>query len=266
MLSALLVAVQLFVTRRSNRILNVALVTATVVVLVLMSWTVFRFVSAQDSLQSAQRNGSDSVQLLSAARILVLQAQSRREPRTRRAGNRRCVRRGLTSGEEAPRRDPTVRAACWARRATVAGRTGSVVAVDALEQAVPRSEQCARARFATLDDRGRVQRSGHARDRSGNQTGARSSTPTPARDHPRASATLNDDATDARSGFGSALDRDPGAARARRRARAPRSPAPHRGVPVSARRTFGAAAAVLCCVLNAARRSPTLQRRHRATP
>ena len=63
---ALLAAVQLFVTQRTNRTLNVALIGATVVVLVLMGWTLLRFVSAQDSLVRAQRNGSDSVQLLSA--------------------------------------------------------------------------------------------------------------------------------------------------------------------------------------------------------
>ena len=65
-LLALLLAMQVLVTRRSNRILNVALVTATVLVLVPVAWTVLHFVSAQDSLVRAERNGSDSVQLLSA--------------------------------------------------------------------------------------------------------------------------------------------------------------------------------------------------------
>ena len=63
-------------TRRSNRVLNVALVTATVVVFVLVVSTVLTFVTAQNALQRAQRNGSDTVQLLSAARILALQAQA----------------------------------------------------------------------------------------------------------------------------------------------------------------------------------------------
>jgi len=75
-LVALLVGVQLFVTRRSNRILNVGLAAATVVVVILLAWTIVRFVSAQSSLVDAQRKGSDTVQLLSAARILTLHAQA----------------------------------------------------------------------------------------------------------------------------------------------------------------------------------------------
>jgi hypothetical protein len=73
---ALLAGVQLFVTRRSNRILNVGLVGATVLVAIMLGWTLGRFVSAQNSLVDAQRKGSDAVQLLSAARILTLQAQA----------------------------------------------------------------------------------------------------------------------------------------------------------------------------------------------
>ena len=75
-LLALLIGVQLFVTRYSNRILNIGLVGATVLVLVMFGWTLVRFVSAQNSLVDAQRKGSDAVQLLSAARILTLQAQA----------------------------------------------------------------------------------------------------------------------------------------------------------------------------------------------
>jgi hypothetical protein len=72
----LLIAVQLLVRRRSNRILNIGLAGATVVVVILLGWTVVRFVSAQSSLVDAQQKGSDTVQLLSAARILTLQAQA----------------------------------------------------------------------------------------------------------------------------------------------------------------------------------------------
>ena len=75
-LLALLIGVQLFVTRHSNRILNVGLVGATVLVVIMFGWTLVRFVSAQNSLVDAQRKGSDAVQLLSAARILTLQAQA----------------------------------------------------------------------------------------------------------------------------------------------------------------------------------------------
>ena len=75
-LLGLLVGVQLLVTRRSNRLLNIGLVGATVLVVILFGWTLVRFDSAQNSLVDAQRKGSDAVQLLSAARILTLQAQA----------------------------------------------------------------------------------------------------------------------------------------------------------------------------------------------
>jgi hypothetical protein len=72
----LLVGVQMFVARRTHRVLNIWLVAATVVVLVMLIWTVTRFISEQDDLVRAQRNGSDSMQLLSTARLLTLRAQS----------------------------------------------------------------------------------------------------------------------------------------------------------------------------------------------
>jgi hypothetical protein len=72
----LLVVAQVFLTRRTNRVLNVPIVAATAVLVVVLGWVLLRFVSAQDSLVRAQRNGSDTVQLLSAGRILALQAQS----------------------------------------------------------------------------------------------------------------------------------------------------------------------------------------------
>jgi hypothetical protein len=73
---ALLIGVQLFVTRRSHRILNTGLAAATVLVLVMLVWTVVRFTSEQDALVRAQRHGSDQMQVLSSARILALRAQS----------------------------------------------------------------------------------------------------------------------------------------------------------------------------------------------
>ena len=94
-LIALLIAVQVLVTQRSNRILNIALVTATIVVLVLVGWTVVRFVSAQNSLQSAQRDGSDSVQLLSGGA----------HPRARRRRPTRTTH--SVSGEQALRTSRT---------------------------------------------------------------------------------------------------------------------------------------------------------------
>lgn len=71
----LLAVVQFGVARFTNRILNVALVVATVIVVGLAVWIVAGLVSEQNALASAQRRGSDSVQALSAARDLTLRAQ-----------------------------------------------------------------------------------------------------------------------------------------------------------------------------------------------
>jgi hypothetical protein len=73
---ALLVVVQIFVRRRSNRLLNLGLVAATVLVIGLLGWTLVRFAGAHDALNRAQERGSDSVEVLSSARILTLRAQN----------------------------------------------------------------------------------------------------------------------------------------------------------------------------------------------
>ena len=73
---ALLVVVQIFVRRRSNRLLNLGLVAATVLVIGLLGWTLIRFAGAHDALNRAQERGSDSVEVLSSARILTLRAQN----------------------------------------------------------------------------------------------------------------------------------------------------------------------------------------------
>ena len=73
---ALLVVVQVFVRRRSNRTLNLGLVGATALVVALFGWTLIRFAAGHDALQRAQSQGSDSVEVLSSARILSLRAQN----------------------------------------------------------------------------------------------------------------------------------------------------------------------------------------------
>jgi hypothetical protein len=73
---ALLGVVQVYVRRRSNRLLNLGLVAATVLVVGLLGWTLLRFASAHDALNRAQERGSDSVEVLSSARILTLRAQN----------------------------------------------------------------------------------------------------------------------------------------------------------------------------------------------
>jgi hypothetical protein len=72
----LLVLAQVVLARRTHRILNVPLVVATVVLVALSAWLALAMTAAQSALASAQRNGSDSVQVLSAARILALRAQA----------------------------------------------------------------------------------------------------------------------------------------------------------------------------------------------
>jgi len=72
---AALIGGQVYVTRRTHRLLNVPMVVGTVVLLALVVWTLAAFSQEQDSLSSAQRKGSDPVEILSATRILTLRAE-----------------------------------------------------------------------------------------------------------------------------------------------------------------------------------------------
>ena len=74
-LFVLLVLAQLGLARFSNRILNIPLVIATVLLAGLGIWIVLGLSGQQNALSAAQRKGSDSVQLLSASRVLALRAQ-----------------------------------------------------------------------------------------------------------------------------------------------------------------------------------------------
>jgi hypothetical protein len=73
-LGFLLVA-QRFVARMSRRILNVLMVLATVALAGVSAWAVIGLISEQNALATAQREGSDSVELLSAANVLISRAQ-----------------------------------------------------------------------------------------------------------------------------------------------------------------------------------------------
>jgi hypothetical protein len=73
---AVLVGAQIFVARRTHRVFNVWLVGATVALLALTVWAAYALNSARHSLIRAQREGSDAVQVLSAARIVRLRAQA----------------------------------------------------------------------------------------------------------------------------------------------------------------------------------------------
>jgi hypothetical protein len=71
----LLVLAQLYLARLTSRVLNIPMVAATALVFALTIWVIASFLGEQNALVRAQRTGSDSVQVLSATRILALRAQ-----------------------------------------------------------------------------------------------------------------------------------------------------------------------------------------------
>lgn len=72
----LLALTQLYLARISRRVLNLPMLIATVVLLGVAIWSVVGLISEQNALSAARRSGSDSVELLSAARVLLSRAQS----------------------------------------------------------------------------------------------------------------------------------------------------------------------------------------------
>jgi hypothetical protein len=73
---ALLVATQVFVTRRTRRLLNVGLLAATALVVALLGWAVASFSAQQQALDRSERDGSDLLLALSTMRILALRSLS----------------------------------------------------------------------------------------------------------------------------------------------------------------------------------------------
>lgn len=71
-----LIGAQVSLARRTRRVLNARLLAATAVVVVLGGWLTIAMVLSGNAGVRAQRMGSDSVQVLSAARILALRAQA----------------------------------------------------------------------------------------------------------------------------------------------------------------------------------------------
>jgi hypothetical protein len=71
-----LIAAQIFVARVSRRILNVWMLLATLVILGVSVWTIVGLLGERNALIRAQRNGSDSVEVLTASRVLLSRAQS----------------------------------------------------------------------------------------------------------------------------------------------------------------------------------------------
>jgi hypothetical protein len=68
----LLAGLSLWLFRLTHRVINVRLGLAAVVVAGLAGWVLVALSVEQNALSRAQRNGSDAIELLSAARILVL--------------------------------------------------------------------------------------------------------------------------------------------------------------------------------------------------
>jgi hypothetical protein len=71
-----LIAAQVYVARISRRILNVWMLVATLVIIGVSVWAVVALVGSRNALIRAQRNGSDSVEVLTASRVLLSRAQS----------------------------------------------------------------------------------------------------------------------------------------------------------------------------------------------
>ncbi|MGZ4223490.1 MAG: hypothetical protein ACXVH3_20765 [Solirubrobacteraceae bacterium] len=72
----ILIAAQRFVARVSRRILNVWMLLATLVIAGVSVWAVVGLVGERNALSRAQRNGSDSVEVLTASRVLLSRARS----------------------------------------------------------------------------------------------------------------------------------------------------------------------------------------------
>jgi hypothetical protein len=72
----ILIAAQIYVARLSRRILNVWMLLATLVVVAVSVWAVVALIGERNALAHAQRNGSDSVEVLTTSRVLLSRAQS----------------------------------------------------------------------------------------------------------------------------------------------------------------------------------------------
>ena len=72
---AFLLLAQAYLARASRRVFNVPIVLGTVALIAVSAWAVIGLVSEQNALAAAQRDGSDQVELLSAANVLLSRAQ-----------------------------------------------------------------------------------------------------------------------------------------------------------------------------------------------
>ncbi len=155
----LLVLVQVYVRRRSNRLLNVGLVGATVLVIAIMGGTLWKFATAHDALNRAQSRGSDSVEVLSSARILALLAQNNENLALVERGSGDVYVAEFEPGHEGARRHDGP-AGCCGYAARSPTRTGDGDGGRAPRQAVRQLRDAARRRCGSYDDRGDVQPGG----------------------------------------------------------------------------------------------------------
>jgi hypothetical protein len=200
---ALFLGVQVFLARRCRRILNVPLVAATLIVFAVVTFTLLRVVSAQNSLVHAQRNGSDPVQLLSASSILAFQAQADEDLALTEHGTGQLF---LDDFDAVMKRLGGARGQSDLLGATrVAARAGATITdVDALSRTFVDLRGLHR-RVRGLDDRGLYTRA--VALATGRDAGREASLfgqfdAAIQRDLARAERVLYSEAADARSGFG----------------------------------------------------------------
>jgi hypothetical protein len=133
----LLVLAQVYVARLTHRILNVPMVAATALVVALSIWVIASFLSEQNALVDAQRTGSDSVQVLSAARILALRAQGDESlALVARGGAQQNLADFNTMTERLGAANGT--GGLMGEAARIARRSGSSAAIDGLSTSVAR--------------------------------------------------------------------------------------------------------------------------------
>jgi hypothetical protein len=116
-----LVYAQLFLTRRTNRLFNAGLLTASVVAVVALGWITLSWAGIQSDLSAAQRDGSSQVHQLAQARIDALQARADEALTLVARGNggdfekdytaSHGALRGILTGARTSATDPAVRAA-----------------------------------------------------------------------------------------------------------------------------------------------------------
>jgi len=129
----ILVATQLYTSRRTNRVLNVGLLVASLIVAILLVWSLIRFNNEQDALVTAQRNGSDAVQVLSSSRFLALQAQANANLALAERGTGQAYRTEFDRLMGNLCGDKTCRAGLLAYAHHVADRTGSASDVASIQ-------------------------------------------------------------------------------------------------------------------------------------